>query len=193
MRKPALLAFLALCILPSFAQSPKPPAEFNPAKLEIPADSESPYDFRGKPDFAYAPYEALYQTKTVGDLYEKLREFFKAWAKDGRKFDDPVATDRYFRCKQALIRVYYLCGRMEEGDRLMQEFHPSRQANAADPIKAMQAAGEQEKIARTVERIRGTYSQLGVKEDPYPNGAPKDIHELYAPLFKLLNDLAGGH
>ena len=193
MKKTAIMAFLSLLVISASAQTPKPPVDFDPAKLEIPADSKSPHDFRGKPDFAYAPYEALYQAKTVGELHEKLCEFFKTWVKDGRKFDDPVATDRYFRCKQALIRVNYLCGRMEEGDSLMQEFHPSRQANVADPIKAMQAAGEQEKIARTVERIRVTYSELGEKEDPYPNGLPKDLHELYAPLFKLLNDLSGGH
>lgn len=191
MRKLATLALFPLCLLPSFAESPKPPEDFDPASLEIPADSKSPYDFRGKPDFAYPPYEALYKTKTVGELCDKLWDFLQAWEKDARKFEDPVATERYFRCKLAFIRLNYLCGRMQEGDRLMDKLNPMHGMAAGKDGKGHQAVVEKEKMARAEQRIRVMWSELGEKDDPYPKGAPKDIHELYEPLFRIVRQLSG--
>lgn len=186
MQRLALIC-LTFGILPLSAQ--EAPKEFNPGAVAIPADSKSPYDFRGKPDFAYPPYEALYQAKTVAELAGKLEAFFKAWKKDGRDFKDPVAAERYFRCKQALIRLYYLQGHMQEGDRLMVEFHPTRQDLKAEVGKLLQAAGEKEKIDRAAERIRVLFSESGEKLDPYPKGPPKDLHEVYEPILEVMEQL----
>jgi hypothetical protein len=186
MNYPACLVLALLWIVPIRAQDAPP--KFDPSVFPIPADSKSPYDFRGKPDFDYAPYEALYRAKTIGELTDGLEKFFKAWKADGRNFDDPIAADRYFRCKQALIRLYYVQGMMAPGDDLMMEFHPSRRAPQGDLAKEMKAAGVEEKFARKAEEIRVLYSQF-YKDNPYPNGPPKDFHDLYAPMLKIIKDM----
>ena len=162
----------------------------DPADLPIPADSESLLDFRGKPTWDYEPYKALFETKTYGELLEGLYAFFAAWTRDGMKLQGDTAVSCYYNCKLAQIRLNYLLREDHlHADKLLLELHPKNQIDEkkADRILAAQVGIEQ--IRRKEEEIRVMFKTLGEKEDPYPDGPPKDVHQLYQPLFKFLNDV----
>lgn len=166
------------------------PAEGNRvAAIPIPADSKSPYDFRGEPTWNDPEYQALFKAKTYGDLHEALVAFVRKWSGRQNDLKDPTHIAAYFTAKQAVIRSFYLRGELEPGDKLMEEFHPKalglmpgeKQGKAVDAM-------EREKINRMADRIRRLYTELG-EGDPYPKGPPSDVHELYVPMLKIIQNL----
>lgn len=168
----------ALLLLPiASAQSPE--------NFAIPADSKSPFDFRGTPAaWDFAAYQALFRTKTFGELHEGLRQFMKEWNALEQKPQSPAATEAYFTCKQALIRTYYLFGEVEPADELLLEFRPSKEtlANPAATLNREQALSVGKQIREMC---------LGMGEpDPFPNGIPENIHAIYAPLLKIIRNLS---
>ena len=117
-----VLCFAALASN-SFAQENRQ-TSFGPG-TSIPANSESMYEFRGRAGFTYEPYEALFQTKTYGELRFALEEFFRHWKADGRTFEDSSSRNVFFRCRLALIRTYYLLGDTGKADTLLRWMHPA--------------------------------------------------------------------
>lgn len=158
--------------------------------IPIPADSDSPYDFRGESTWEDPAYQALFKAKTYGELYEALRRFLGVWAERQNDLKEPAHVEAYFTGKQALLRTYYLMGRVHEGDRLLSEFHPKVLGLIPeDKERKPVDAGEREKILRMAGRIQALYAELG-EDDPFAEGLPQDVHQLYAPVFKLLKDLS---
>ncbi len=158
--------------------------------LPIPTDSESVLDFRGKPTWDYEPYQALFATKTYGGLLEGLYAFFAAWTHDGMKLQGDEAVKCYYNCKLAQIRLNYLLRQDHlHADKLLLELHPQNKIGEkeADRILAAQVGIEQ--IRRKEEQIRTMLKSLGERDDPYPDGPPQDVHQLYRPLFKFLQDV----
>ena len=184
MRSIYLIAFVALQLVAS-AQ------EDRVAAIPIPADSKSPYDFRGDPAWEDPEYHALFRAKTYGELHEALIAFVKKWSDRQNDLKAPAHIAAYFTAKQALIRSFYLRGELEPGDKLMEEFHPNALGvmPAAKQGKVVDAV-EREKINRMADQIRRLYSELG-EDDPYPKGPPADVHELYIPLLKMVQGLGG--
>lgn len=158
--------------------------------IPIPADSDSPYDFRGEPTWNDPAYQELFKTKTYGELNDALRKFLGVWSERHDELKEPAHIEAYFTGKQALLRTYYLMGRVHEGDRLLSEFHPKVLGLIAENKEQKPVdAGEREKILRMAARIQALYSELG-EDDPFAEGLPVDVHQLYAPVFKLLKDLS---
>jgi hypothetical protein len=159
------------------------------AAIPIPADSKSPYDFRGESKWDDPAYQALFHAKTYGDLHEALIDFVRKWSARQNELKDPAHVAAYFTAKQALIRTSYLMGELEPGDKLMEEFHPkalglmptAKQGKLVDAV-------EREKINRIADQIRRLYTDAA-EGDPYPNGPPADVHELYLPLLKMIQSL----
>ncbi len=101
-------------------------ASLEPA-TPIPADSENLYEFRGDAHFTYEPYEALFETKTYGELRSALEEFFRRWKEDGRVFEDASSKYTFLHCRLALIRTYYLLGDTRKADTILTWLHPVTQ------------------------------------------------------------------
>lgn len=159
-------------------------------QIPIPADSASPYDYRGEPGWDDPDYQALFEAKTYGELHESLRKFLGSWFSRKDELKEPVQIAAYFTAKQALIRTYYLMGHVAEGDQLMKEFHPQVLGLIPEiPDQKPMDAVEREKILRMAARIQALYAGLG-EDDPFAGGLPQDVHELYEPVLKMLKDLS---
>lgn len=159
--------------------------------IPILPESNSPFDFRGEPEWDYPPYKKLFETKTYGELLAALQEFGKHWNEDQASHKGVVASNAYYTCKQAMIRLLYLSDEAEEADRLLEELHPRHHLKGEDAQKLLAANIEKDRIRRVAAEIRVLYMEMA-SEDPYPNGIPATIHELYRPLFKMLRELGGG-
>jgi len=159
------------------------------AAIPIPIDSGSPYDFRRDPKWDDPAYQALFRAKTYGELHEALVAFVKKWSARQNDLKALAHIAGYFTAKQALIRSFYLRGELAPGDKLMEEFHPKALGlmPAAKQDKMIDAV-EREKINRIAGQIRRLYADIG-EDDPYPNGLPSDVHELYLPLLKMVQKL----
>ena len=161
------------CLLTSLQAAPT-------AATPIPADSKSPYDFRGKPMADYPPYVAVFQAKTYGELKERLEDFFKQWEKDKKPLDDFASLNVYFHCQGALVRTCYLLGDVEGGDGYLMKHDPARAYHSQISGKAL----EQGKLPRIAKEIQAIHTHLGL-EDPFPKGPPKDVTDFYLPLAAI--------
>jgi hypothetical protein len=168
---PALVA--GACLLTSLQAGPS-------ASTPIPADSRSPYEFRGKPAADYPPYAAVFQAKTYGELKERLEDFFKQWEKDKKPLDDFASLNIYFQCQGALVRTCYLLGDVEAGDAHLMKHDPAR------AYQGKLSGGELErgKLPQIAKEIQAIHLHLGLK-DPFPKGPPKDVSELSQPLAAI--------
>ena len=156
--------------------------------VEIPADSSKPYDFRGEPDWDYPAYQALYKAATYGELLMSLEAFFVSWTKDGAKLEKPNEITAYYNCKQAAIRLLYLTGDIESADRFLVELHPDELVQGDEAEKMLAANAQKEKIRRIGDELRVVLKDL-TGEEPYPDGIPDSMPELYRPLLEVLKDL----
>ena len=157
--------------------------------VKIPTDSTSPYDFRGTPTLDMPSYKKLFETKTYWELHEALKVHLKEAGSMKLPNQGNAKINAYFTCKQAYIRTCYMFGYHGDGDHFMQEFHPKFKANPDTLEKQLRLAAEDERIKRTGDLIREMTSDMG---NVFPNGPPKDIHELYAPILKVIRELQGG-
>ncbi len=186
-----ILTFVICTCLSAFSladetKNPGPRLE----NVPIPAESGSPYDFRGKADYAYPPYEALFKTRTYGELRAGLEKFMASWHADGRTFADASSLESYLRCKQALVRIYYLAGETAPGDSLMGELTLAKETPAADLEAGLRQAQALEEITRLADQINTRHEEL-CGEKAYPGGKPRNLHQLLKPLFKILDELSG--
>ena len=161
------------CLLTSLQAGPG-------ASTPIPADSRSPYEFRGKPTSDYPPYTAIFQAKTYGELKERLENFFKQWEKDKKPLDDFASLNMYFHCQGALVRTCYLLGDVEAGDGYLMKHDPARAYQGRLSDREL----EQGKLPRIAKEIQAIHLHLGL-EDPFPKGPPKNVSELYQPLVAI--------
>jgi hypothetical protein len=165
--------FAGACLLTSLQAGPS-------ASTPIPADSKSPYEFRGKPTADYPPYTAVFQAKTYGELKERLENFFKRWEEDKKPLDDLASLNMYFQCQGALARTCYLLGDVEAGDGYLMKHDPVRASHGRLSDRAL----EQGKLPRIAKEIQAIHLHLGL-EDPFPKGPPKNVNELYQPLAAI--------
>lgn len=164
---------VSACLLTSLHAGPN-------ASTPIPADSKSPFDFRGKPTADYPPYTAVFQAKTYGELRERLEKFFKQWEKDKKPLDDFSSLNIYFHCQSALVRTCYLLGDVEAGDGHLMKHDPAKVYQGRLSDREL----EQGKLPRIAKEIQAIHLHLGL-EDPFPKGPPKNVSELYLPLAAI--------
>lgn len=150
------------------------------ASTSIPADSRSPFDFRGKPASDYPPYKAVFQAKTYGELRERLENFFEQWEKDKKPFEDYISINSYFHCKGALVRTCYLLGDVDAGDEYLLKYDPSKAYSGELERRAM----DKGRLRLIAKQIQAIHAHLGL-EDPFPKGSPKELSELYGPLAAI--------
>ncbi len=99
---------------------------------KIPMESEDPFDFRGRSNFTYPPYEKLFETQNYVELRDGLRHFFRQWEADGREVEDGASMNIYARCQLALVRAEFLLGHREAGSALLHKLHPAEEGSFAD-------------------------------------------------------------
>ena len=86
----------------------------------IPADSKSPWDYRGEPrTITRDSYAALFGCKTYEELVEKL-----AVAISDLEHEPDCATPLYVAsgCRLARIRAFYIMGETEKADKLLERY-----------------------------------------------------------------------
>gem|GEM_PF-7035995 len=86
----------------------------------IPADSKSPWDYRGEPrSITRKSHDALFACKT----YEELVAALEVAIKD-LEHEPDCASPMYIAsgCRLARIRAYYIIGETEKADRLIERY-----------------------------------------------------------------------
>lgn len=160
--------------------------------LPIDPDMNSHYDFRGTPEkgWEFAPYQALFKTKTYGELRKALENLLKAVAKDPKATQSKVAREAFATARQSLLRLYYFYGDLEKGDALMAEFHPTYGVAAEKADAQLEAEGEMERIRRVTEEIEMEYKTT-LNKPAYPNGPPRNYQDLYAAWSRYFQTWLG--
>ncbi|MGJ8698232.1 MAG: hypothetical protein ACSHYF_18065 [Verrucomicrobiaceae bacterium] len=156
--------------------------------FEIPSDSQSPFDFRGTTESKKPTYQKLYEAKTYWELHKALEAHLSTYELKKANPLNGAEIDTYFTCKQAYIKTCYIFGKLDSGDRLMLEFHPKFKADPETLDKQLRINFEDERIKRMADQIREMTADMG---DVFADGPPKDIHELYAPILKIIRELQG--
>jgi hypothetical protein len=90
------------------------------AEHPIPADSKSPWDYRGEPrTITRKSHDALFACQT----YEELVKALAVAIKD-LEHEPDCAAPVYVAsgCRMALIRAYYIMGETEKADKLLERY-----------------------------------------------------------------------
>lgn len=181
MKLPLLLLLTLWTALPIFAQDRE--------RVPIPADSKSPFDFRGKPDWDYEPYQALFDCKTYGELREALSKFRGAFSRDRVRLETKQARLAYFRAKQAYIRTNLYLFRHMEAEEWLLELHPRNRVTKEEAEKLVLAEADLQRIKTAAKMQEKLLKEIDPKMRPYPKGGPRDYHELLLPSFVLIRNM----